>query len=201
MVEIPTHGSTDQPASNLIPKGRYELEVIALTSYTTKSKFKAAVIVSLLLDGKFKSSDLMVVEEGSDWRWKQFLYAIGVRRKLARGEKVFNVTDEDVIGKKAFCDVIVDEEDPENPRNRISRYIPSDKKDVPASGVKPEPSVKETPKKQPEQKKKPEEKKEPEQTSDLGGEAQSSDFEEPPATPAEETQQTEKQTEDEDIEI
>jgi hypothetical protein len=138
MANVPTYSDTDQPGTNILEAGRYEFETIEMNPFTSRKG--NACVYNVMKIQSARKVDPICTAPGFDWRWKQYLHAIGIRRKLKKGEKVFNVNTDDCLHKKGLVDIIVNKDDPENWRNEIQRYMPLDDKKAPLSGIEDEPS-------------------------------------------------------------
>jgi len=153
------HGSTDLPVSNLLEKRRYEFEVTEVSNFTSAKGNRCAKL-SLAIEGK-KITDILLLEGKMEWKWRQFLFAIGIRDRRTD----FSVGRSAIVGKKGLVDVGVRDRVMEDgvivKDNTIRSYSPIQSPSAPVAGVEPEDSPpKETPKETPKEKKKEKEKKE-----------------------------------------
>jgi len=138
---------TDMPVSNLLEKGRYEVETIDIKQSISRAGNNTNKITLKTNDGFFLT-DYFVFEGKMAWKWKQFLFAIGIRNK---GQ--FQIPKSRLIGVKCLADIIIKERSMNDgtliKENRITAYSPIIEETAPITGVEPEiEPAKETPKKE-----------------------------------------------------
>lgn len=94
---------TDQVLQDVLEPGRYKFKVLDVKPVTSKSGRKCARVVLELSTnaGTVRRFDTICLERRYDWRWRQFLFAIGIRRK---GE--FKLTREEIIGREGWADIV-----------------------------------------------------------------------------------------------
>jgi len=136
MVDFEVYGSTDQPSSNLLPAGRYQFTVLEIDKFSSK-KGNPCVKVKIDVEG-YHLTDIICIAEKLDWRWRQFLYAIGIRRS----SKYFKVANTEIIGKTAMVDIVQRDRELEDgstvPENRIRMYSSIEEQVAPVKGIEPE---------------------------------------------------------------
>jgi len=140
--EIFEGSDTDLPSSNILEKGRYQVEVIDISSFTSKNDNKCNKAI-LRTDDKFILTDYLLAEGKMKWKWSQFLYAIGIRRKGS-----FTITKDKIVGLKCLVDVGVRERVNDDgttvKENRIYSYSPVEQETAPITGVPSEAGTGET---------------------------------------------------------
>lgn len=94
---------TDQVLQDVLEPGRYKFKVLDVKPVTSKSGRKCARVVLELSTnaGTVRRFDTICLERKYDWRWRQFLFAIGIRKK---GE--FKLTREEIIGREGWADIV-----------------------------------------------------------------------------------------------
>ena len=130
------NGSTDAPVSNVLEKGRYSFKVKDITSFISKAGNNCIKVI-LSFDGKLINDTLM--QEGQmSYKWRQFLYAIGIRKKATN----FSVPKSKIVGAQGLADVGVKDRVLDDgstvKENRISSYSPISQEVAPIKGVEPE---------------------------------------------------------------
>lgn len=130
------NGSTEQMVSNILEQGRYPFEVKEATNYTSKSGNKC-IKVEIDVNGK-KMTDYLSIEGKMEWKWRQFLFAIGIRDKRTS----FSVPKSKIIGVTGLVDIGTKDrtmEDGTIIRENITRsYSPIEEATAPITGVPPE---------------------------------------------------------------
>ena len=77
--EFDVNGATDSPSSNVLEKGRYKFEVTEIKHHTSQAGNKSARVI-LMVEG-IRVTDYLPFEGTMIWKWKQFLFSIGIRDK------------------------------------------------------------------------------------------------------------------------
>jgi hypothetical protein len=136
VVDFDVYGSTDQANSNLLPAGRYQFTVVEINDFLSK---KGNFCVKVKLDIEtYHLTDIICIAEKIDWRWRQFLYAIGIRRP----DKHFKISQEEIVGKTGMVDVVQKDRELDDGtsilENRIRMYSPIEEQVAPVAGVEPE---------------------------------------------------------------
>jgi len=135
--EFEVTGSTDSPSSNVLEKGRYPFEVISIDHHTAVSSGNKSAKVILMVEG-LRIRDFLPFEGVMVWKWKQFLFSIGIRDK----RKKFIVKKELIVGKKGLVDVGVKDSTYNDgtimKENMVRSYSPIKEEVAPIKGVEPE---------------------------------------------------------------
>jgi len=135
--EFEVTGSTDSPSSNVLEKGRYPFEVLSIEHHTAASSGNKSNKVVLMVEG-LRIRDYLPVEGVMIWKWKQFLYSIGIRDK----RKKFIVKKELMVGKKGLVDIGVKDssygDGTSGKENMVRSYSPIKDEVAPIKGVEPE---------------------------------------------------------------
>lgn len=138
MEEFEVKGATDRP--NILSIGRYEFLVEDIVPHISQNQNTCAKI-TIRVGGLSKTFFLVTVPKGkaTDRDWRQFLYAIGIRR----AEKSFKVRKEEIIGKKGLVDVGLKERKNKdgtvNTENSFKNFLPLDAgEEAPIGDILPE---------------------------------------------------------------
>jgi hypothetical protein len=133
--EYDVQGSTEVDP-RLIPAGRFKFEVIKSEGFTSRAG-NPCTRVFLKLSNDRRIEDVFVRRGKIEWRWRQFLWAVEIRRS-PKGAQTFTVTASEMIGKTGMVDIIIKEEIPGQPENSIRNYSP-EKIEEPQIKAPPEP--------------------------------------------------------------
>lgn len=137
--EFEVHGSTDQPVSDLLEKGRYPFEVSEIESHLSTAGNKCAV-VRLRVAGR-NIKDYLILEGKMEFRWRQFLFAIGIRDKAT----YFKVPKAKIVGGKGLVDIGIKTDRNGFEVNVVRSYSPVAEEVAPLKDVPPEEAPPETP--------------------------------------------------------
>jgi len=131
---------TDKPISNVLEKGRYKFTVTEIVNGVSKSSGNKMNTVTLNVQGK-KLTEYFPLGGNMDWKWGQFLRAIGIREKQAS----FLVSKKTILEGTGLVDIYIKNKSMEDgtlmPENKISSFSPIEQEIAPANGVEPESAV------------------------------------------------------------
>ena len=118
----PVNGATDLPNSNVLEKGRYKFTVTKMRKWKSAQQGNPCVEPTLEIDEHTVKDCFVLNNTIGQARWRQFLYAIGIRDK----RKFFNVTDDMIIGKSGTADVVIKDrkyqDGSTSPENKVQMY-------------------------------------------------------------------------------
>lgn len=135
--EFKVYGKTDQPVSNVLEKGRYKFKVKDVNRHTSGAG-NLCMKIELAINSH-TLTDFLITEGSMEWKYRQFLFAIGIRDKRTS----FSFKKSRVIGAEGLCDVIVKDKSLDDgstiKQNNIQSYSPIEEetapmKDVPEEG-------------------------------------------------------------------
>ena len=139
------NGSTDSMASNLLEKGRYKFVVKDATNFTSSNNNKCVKLV-ITVEGR-TIFDNLLLEGQMSWKWRQFLFAIGIRDKRT----AFTVPKNKIVGGEGLVDIGVKDRTLGDgsiiKENKINSYSPIEEETAPIKGVEPEEETKIEPEK------------------------------------------------------
>lgn len=127
-------GNTESCNDNL-PDGKFKFKVTQTKGETNNYGSPCTRVWLEFEDGV--KTDQLCREPKHDWRWKQFLYAIGIRRKPKEGEVFYQVQASDLVGKEGIA-----ERKTEGGYCNMKRYYAIDDKPAQIAGVSAEETVK-----------------------------------------------------------
>lgn len=127
---------TEKMASNLLEKGRYEVETIDINQSVSQNGNKYYKAVLQTKEG-VRITDFLLCEGAMKWKWSQYLYAVGIRQK---GQ--FQVAKSRLVGAKCLADVGVKTRTLDDgsiiKENKVNSYSPIEQATAPIKGVEPE---------------------------------------------------------------
>ena len=137
------NGSTDAAVSNVLEKGRYKFVVLDASNFISQNQNKCVKIT--LSVGKGKVYDNLLIEGQMSWKWRQFLFAIGIRDK----RQAFSVPRSKIVGAEGLVDIGIKDRMLDDgttvKENKVSSYSPIEQEAAPMTGVpseiEPEPEA------------------------------------------------------------
>lgn len=130
------NGATNEKVSNIIEKGRYAFVVKDISNFISKAE-NVCMKLTIDIDGKF-FNDILMPEGKMEFKWRQFLYAIGIRDKRVK----FDVPKSSIVGKTALVDIGIKDRVLDDgsiiKENKINFYSPIEQEIAPINGVEPE---------------------------------------------------------------
>ena len=139
MLEV--YGSTDQPATNVLEPGRYKFQVKQIVRQWQSKKGNPCIEVEFIV-GERTIKDTFVTAGKFDYRYRNFLFAIGIRKAVKKGES-FTISESEINGKQAMMDVAkvneIFDDGFEYPTNKVRMYSPIQNDTAAIKGIPVEP--------------------------------------------------------------
>ncbi len=129
-------GSTDKPVSNVLEKARYKFIVKEVTPHQSPNNKCAKVVLQV---EHVKITEYLVLTGEMSYKWRQFLFAIGIRDKREK----WTVNPALIEGKEGLVDLGIKPNfhNPEDNDNYAMSYSPIKEESAPVAGVPAEEEV------------------------------------------------------------